>query len=109
VGVEVLAGKIRPRVRLLTEDGKDLGEILQIQDKGEAISSAETGMQVAVSIDKPVVGRHFDERDILYVSVPESHAKKLLSEFQERLDRGDIQVLSELVEMMRKITPFWAA
>ena len=109
VGVEVLAGKIRPRVRLLTQDGKEIGEILQIQDEGEAISSAETGMQVAVSIDKPVVGRHFDERDILYVSVPESHAKKLLSEFQERLDAGDIQALNELVEMMRKITPFWAA
>jgi len=109
VGVEVLAGKIRPRVRLITRDGREIGEILQIQDKGAAISSAETGMQVAVSIARSVVGRHFDERDILYVSVPESHAKKLLSEFQDRLDPGDIQALNELVEMMRKITPFWAA
>ncbi len=109
VGVEVLAGRIRPRVRLLTVEGKEIGEILQIQDKGEAISSAETGKQVAVSIDKPVVGRHFNEGDVLFVSVPEPHAKKLLADFQDRLDLGEFEALSEFVEMMRKITPFWGA
>ena len=109
VGVEVLAGRIRPRVRLVTVEGKEIGEILQIQDRGEAISSAETGKQVAVSIDKPVVGRHFNEGDLLYVSVPEHHAKKLLADFQDRLDEGEIEALNEFVEMMSKITPFWGA
>jgi translation initiation factor 5B len=109
VGVEVLAGKIRPRVRLLTEHGKEIGEILQIQDRGQAIPSAEMGKQVAVSIDKPVVGRHFDEGDILHVSVPEPHAKKLFAEFQDRLDPAEIESLNELIEIMRKVTPFWAA
>jgi len=109
VGVEVLAGKIKPRVSLVTKDGKEIGEILQVQDRGEAVSSAETGNQVAVSIDKPVVGRHFNERDILHVSVPESHARSLLLKFQDRLDLGEIEALKELIEIMRKFTPFWAA
>ena len=109
VGVEVLAGKIKPRLRLVTKDGKEIGTILQIQDRGEAISSAEMGMQVAVSIDKPVVGRHFDEGDTLYVSVPEPHAKKLLKKFQDRLDPSEIEALNELIEIMRKASPFWAA
>ncbi len=109
VGVEVLAGKIRPRVHVVTQDGREIGEILQVQDKGEAISSAETGRQVAVSIDKPVVGRHFDEGDVLYVSVPESHAKKLHRVFQDRLDSEEVEALNELTEIMRKTDPFWAA
>ena len=109
VGVEVLAGRIKPKVSLVTEDGKEIGEILQVQDRGEAISSAETGKQVAVSIDKPVVGRHFEEGDLLYVSVPEPHARILLLKFQDRLDFGETEALKELIDTMRKSTPFWAA
>jgi len=109
VGVEVLAGRIKPKVSLVSEDGKEIGEILQVQDRGEAISSAETGKQVAVSIDKPVVGRHFEEGDLLYVSVPEPHARILLLKFQDRLDLGETEALKELIDTMRKSTPFWAA
>jgi len=109
VGVEVLAGRIRPRVRLVTTDRKEVGEVLQIQDKGESVSEAETGKQVAVSIDKPVVGRHFDEGDTLYVMVPEEHAKNLLAKFQDRLSPEELEALNELVTMMRKEILFWAA
>lgn len=109
VGVEVLAGQIKPRIRLVTENGREVGEILQIQDRGEAIPSAEPGMQVAISIDKSVVGRHFDEGDILYVRVPESHAKELLTKFQDRLTLEEAETLNEFVEKMRKTSPFWAA
>jgi len=109
VGVEVLAGRIRPRVRLVTTDRKEVGEVLQIQDKGESVSEAETGKQVAISIDKPVVGRHFDEGDTLYVMVPEEHAKNLLAKFQDRLSPEELEALNELVTMMRKEILFWAA
>ncbi|MEM3014297.1 MAG: translation initiation factor IF-2 [Candidatus Bathyarchaeia archaeon] len=109
VGVEVLAGKIQPRVQLITANGKEVGEILQIQEKGEAISSAEIGKQVAISMDKPVVGRHFNEEDILYVEVPEDHVKKLLSKFQDRLGQDEIDCLNEYIEIMRKTTPFWGS
>jgi len=108
VGVEVLAGKIKPRVPLVNREGKEIGEILQIQERGEPISLAEAGKQVAVSIDKPVVGRHFEEADILYVGVPEPHARNLLTKFQNRLDPGELEALNELAEIMRKSIPFWA-
>ncbi|MEM2889481.1 MAG: translation initiation factor IF-2, partial [Candidatus Bathyarchaeia archaeon] len=90
-------------------NGKEVGEILQIQEKGEAISSAEIGKQVAISMDKPVVGRHFNEEDILYVEVPEDHVKKLLSKFQDRLGQDEIDCLKEYIEIMRKTTPFWGS
>jgi translation initiation factor 5B len=97
VGVEVLAGQIKPKVHLMTSDGKDIGEILQIQFKGETLSYAEMGKQVAISIDKPIVGRHFDEGDILYVLVPEQHAKVLLTKFRDRLSIEEIETLNEIM------------
>lgn len=109
VGVEILAGQIKPRIQLITSDGKNVGEILQIQDKGVAISCAERGQQVAISIDKPTVGRHFDEGDILYVYVPEQHARLLNTKFRDRLSADEIDVLNEIITIMRKSTPLWAS
>ncbi len=110
VGVEILAGRIRPKVNLVKEDGENVGEIKQIQDKGEAVSEAAADMQVAVSLDKPIVGRHIYEKDTLYVRVPENHAKALLTKFKDRLTSEEVAALDEYVELMRKkTTPFWAA
>lgn len=107
VGIEVLAGTIKPRLSLMDKEGREIGEILQIQDRGKAISTAEKRLQVAVSIDKPVVGRHIDEGDILYVSIPESHAKRLLSKFTGRLSPDELECLDEIVKIMNRKKPFW--
>lgn len=110
VGVEILAGRIKPKVSLVGEDGENVGEVMQIQDKRQTVSEATADMQVAVSLDKPIVGRHIHEKDTLYVRVPEAHAKALLTKFQDRLAPGEIEALNEYVELMRKkTTPFWAA
>jgi translation initiation factor 5B len=109
-GVEVLAGTLKPRYTLArAEDGKDVGEVQQIQDKGKALSEAKQGMQVAVSMDKPTVGRHIFEKDILYVKVPESDAKALMTTYLDKLTAEEQEALKEYVEAMRKTTPFWAA
>ena len=109
-GVEILAGKINPKYALIrAEDGEEVGEIAQIQDKGKALPEAEKGMQVAISVEKPIVGRHIFEKDILYVKVPEQHAKVLVSTFMDRLTMEEQEALSEYLEIMRKKTPFWGA
>jgi len=108
-GVEILGGRIKPKVSLLrVEDGSDLGEVDQIQDKGKAIGEAKVGMQVAVSMDKPIAGRHIFERDILFVKVPEDDAKVLLSAHLDDLTSEEQGVLREYITLMRKKIPFWA-
>ena len=109
IGVEILAGCIKPRHTLVKEDGRNVGEILQIQDKGKAASEANVGSQVAVSLSKTIVGRHIHEGEVFYVRVPEAHAKVLLTKFQDRLTPEEIGALNEFIEIMRLGSPFWAA
>jgi len=108
-GVEVVAGTVKSKTPVIGADGEDLGEILQIQDKGKAVSEAAAGMQVAVSLEKPVFGRQINEGDTLYAKVPESHARAMLTKFQTRLSPEELEALNEYVNFMRKKIPFWAA
>ncbi|MEM1586269.1 MAG: translation initiation factor IF-2 [Candidatus Bathyarchaeia archaeon] len=105
VGVEVLSGQIRPKIPLMTTEGKEIGEILQVQDKGTPIPYAERGKQVAISIDRPIVGRHFDEGDILYVYVPEDHVRVLKTKFKDKLSEDEVETLEEIIKIMRKNFP----
>jgi len=109
VGVEVLAGRIKPKHVFVKENGRNVGEIMQIQDKGKAVSEANVGLQVAVSLSKTIVGRHIHEGEVFYVRVPEAHAKVLLTKFQDRLTAEEIGALNEFIEIMRLESPFWAA
>jgi hypothetical protein len=56
-----------------------------------------------------MVGRHIFEKDILYVKVPEPHAKVLQTSFVERLTLDEQEALKEYLEIMRKKVPFWGA
>jgi len=108
-GVEVLAGRLKPKYHLIRkEDGGDLGEVDQIQDQGKAVPEAKVGMQVAISMDKPIAGRHVFERDILYVKVPEKDAQALLTVHSDDLTSEEQEALKEYVAFMRKKVPFWA-
>jgi translation initiation factor 5B len=107
-GVEVLGGRLKAKYGLIrAEDGGDLGEIQQIQDQGKAVPEAKQGMQVAVSMDKPIVGRHVFEKDVLFVEVPEADAKALLTVHSDDLTAEEQEVLKEYIALMRKKTLFW--
>jgi translation initiation factor 5B len=109
VGVEIQGGRLKPKVSLIrAEDGSDLGEIDQIQDKGKAIGEAKVGMEVAISMDKPIAGRHIFERDVLFVKIPEKDAQTLLTTHLDDLTSEEQDVLKQYVNMMRKKIPFWA-
>ncbi len=107
-GVQVLAGRIKPRVSLIrADDGSDVGELQQIQDEGKAVPEAKQGAEVAVSMDKPIVGRHIFERDVLLVKLPEDDVKKLFAAHLDDLTAAEQDVLKEYVKLMRKKVMFW--
>jgi len=109
VGVEVLGGRLKPKYALMRkEDISDLGEIDQIQEEGKNVQEAKVGMQVAISMDKPIAGRHIFERDVLYVKVPEKDAQALQTTHADDLTADEMEILKEYVNLMRKKVPFWA-
>lgn len=98
VGIEVLIGRIRPKVPLVLESGKKVGTILRIQDKKEDIEEAVLGMQVSISIDDAIFGRTISEGNEMLVDVPESHKKILLKKFKESLTQDEIDLLNLMTE-----------
>ncbi len=108
VGVEILGGLLKPGAPLMREDGKKLGQVMQIQDRGNPVKEARVGMQVAISIRGNImIGRHVDEGDIMYTDIPNNHVKELLTKFKNELSNDELMVLKEIIQIKRKTNPFY--
>jgi translation initiation factor 5B len=104
-GAEILVGKLRQKVIVINEDGKKIGTVQQVQENGKAIEEATKGMQVAVSIKGPVIGRQLNEDDILYTDLNSKHAKMLTERFSHRLNEEEKKVFDRILYMKRKSDP----
>ena len=107
VGVQVIGGVIRTQVPLIRDDGAVAGIIKGIQEHNENIGSATVGMEVAVAIDGPTVGRQIHEGDILYVNIPEKHARIVEQELMPRLAEDERETMENFLAIKRKKEPFW--
>jgi len=107
VGVQVVGGIVRTQVNLMREDGANVGEVKGIQAHNENVGSATVGQEVAISIDGPTVGRQIHEGDILYVNIPEKHARIVELELKPKLAEDEREVLEDFLEIKRKKDPFW--
>jgi len=104
VGVRVLAGRVRPGQGLIREDGRFVGRIKSIRSGENTMNEAIMGSEVAIAIDDATVGRQIDVEDILYVDIPESHAKELGG---RQLRPDEVEVLDRVAQIKRKEKPFW--
>jgi len=107
VGVRVMGGIIKTSLEVMKEDGSIVGKIKGIQEHNENISEATAGKEVAVAIDGPTVGRQIKEGDILYIDVPEKHAKIVEQELFEAMKIEDKEALMAYMEIRRRGHPFW--
>ena len=96
-GVEVLAGRLRPKVRLMNQKGEEIGVVEQIQDNGKNIQEASKGMQVAISVKGPTLGRTIKEDEDLYTFPTSNDAKILRGKYATTLGPDDQQALEEIV------------
>jgi translation initiation factor 5B len=84
VGVEVLAGTLKPKCALMNRDGKLVGDIASLQEKNRPVEKAERGEQVAVAIEGATVGRQVHEKDILFTAVPLEQLEMLEKSFEDK-------------------------
>ena len=104
VGVRVVAGVLRPGVRLLKADGSELGVLKGLQRENTSVSEAPEGTELAASIDGAVIGRNLKPGDLLWVSLPEAAARALKD---QPLTPTERTVLDEVLRMRRTVHPFW--
>ena len=107
VGVRIIGGKLQAGVNLVHLDGRKVGRVKQIKSGQENISEAIQGLEVAISIEGPTVGRQINVGDDLYVDIPEHHVKVLEHEMMNHLSASMIDILDEFTRMKRKERPFW--
>jgi translation initiation factor 5B len=110
VGVEVSTGTLGRNVPVgYFEHGEfeRVGVLKTIQDEGEDLEELRAGERAAVSIDGPTVGRDFEEEDVLWVDLPEKHAKVLEQELREDLPADEREALAQFLETRREQEPFW--
>jgi len=108
VGVRVLGGVVRTNADVMLENGSVVGKIKGLQSEGENIPSAKVGKEVAMAIDGATVGRQIKEGDVLYINVPERHAKVLEHEIYDSLSTDEKETLDIFLALKRKDNPFWA-
>ena len=104
-GAEILIGKLRQKNHVINENGGKVGIIHQIQDKGKNIEEARKGMQVAVSIRGPTIGRQINEGDFFYTDLNSRHAKLLIEKFGHRLNEEEKETFEFILNIKRKSDP----
>ena len=107
-GVKVEAGTLYPKVPLITEEGKRVKRIHQIQDKGQTVEKAMRGSEVAISIRGIEIGRDIGNDETLHVNVPESHVRQLMGKFIDELTTDQKEALREFIKLKRTHDhPWW--
>lgn len=106
-GVEIIAGKLRPKARIMDAQGKELGVVEQIQDQGKSVSEAKAGTQVAISVKGPTLGRQIRENDVIY-TFPRSHETKLLKgKYLASLGEDELATLKEISSILSVVDPLY--
>ncbi|MEW5759874.1 MAG: translation initiation factor IF-2 [Candidatus Thermoplasmatota archaeon] len=103
-GVRILAGRIKVGQSLLREDGLILGRIKSIRVEDQSLKEAIVGSEVAIAVDGITIGRQVKVEDILYIDIPEEHAKALA---KIELSIEEKEALEKVYEIKRKEKPFW--
>ena len=105
VGVSVLGGVLLPKAPLMRADGKHVGRAKELQKEKKQLSEARMGDELAVSIEGGVVGRNFDEGDVLYTEIPAEQVLKLKGELRDLLSGDELAVLDEIIAVRQRQDP----
>ncbi len=92
-GVEIEKGTLKPGYKLLKK-GKSIGEVKEVQMRGEGVDEAQMGDKVAISMPDVTTGKDVMEGDILDVFISD-RARKTLMSLKSKLKADEIELLEE--------------
>ncbi len=101
VGIKVMEGRLKPNTELMNKDGKVIGKVESVQLEGKPVEEAKEGNEVAISIEKAVVGRTIFEGDELYTKIPVKQLDQLAT-LADVLHTNELRLLDEIRKMQAK-------
>ncbi len=109
VGARILAGELKKGARLIKPDGSVAGTVRSMKKGDEFLSVAGEGEELAIAIDGAVIGRNLSGDEVLYVDVPERHARIIRKELYDSLSDSAKKAFDEFLEIKKKVTekPLW--
>jgi len=105
-GVKVLAGKLKPKIPLINEEGEEKGRIKTIQSGNKSVEEAEKGMEVAISLPRIIFDRQLKDSKLLYSNLTEEQFRKF-KENKDLLSSEETKILKEIAEIKRKEKTTW--
>jgi len=103
VGVKIISGVIKPGFPLMMENGRRVGEIMQIQEHGKVLKEAIEGMEVAISIrSNMIIGRQVKENEILYTDIPNDQMEILIEKFRNDIGKEGIRLIKEIKKIKKR-------
>ncbi len=105
-GVRVDAGKLKPNVNLINDDGKSIAKVKSIQEQNHSINEAEKGKEVAISLPGIMFDRVLKDVDYLYSEISESQFKQFKKN-KEILTSDELAVLQKIAQIKRKTKVTW--
>ena len=105
-GAEVISGKISTGINLINVDGKKIGRIKSIEDKGKKLKELKRGQESAVSVSGMNIGRNAKGGEEFYTDISEHDFRKLKSK-KEFLSTDEKEILKEIAEIKRKEKDTW--
>jgi len=106
-GVEILSGKLRKKAVVINSKGEQVGEIGQVQDKNEPVQEAVAGSEVAVSMNKVVIGRTILEGETLFTLPADKHVRILQEKYRDIMVPDELKTFEEILNLRRKVAPLY--
>jgi len=105
-GVKVLAGKLKPELEIIDENGERIGRVKNIQHEKSSIQEASEGQEVAISVPGITFDRKLKDTKFLYADISEK-AFRNLKDNKDLLSSEELKILQELSQIKRKEKANW--
>ena len=105
-GVKIEAGKIKPNIPVINEEGEQISHIKGIQENQNHLTEATEGMEVAMSLTGVNFERQLTNVNYLYSDMSDKQFREF-KDNKDLLSKSEMQALQKIAEIKRKKNPSW--
>ncbi len=107
IGAKILAGEVKKGAKLIKPDGSVVGVVKSMKRENDFLNVAKEGDELAIAIDNAVIGRNLEGDEVLYVDIPERHARVIRRELYNSLSEETKKAFDEFLEIKRREKKTW--